>query len=310
MVEETVIQKILTKNQFDEATKVSLFSGGQINSVYQIGEALVLKIENELDVTPHQPEIMSLALRAGAKVPKILDFGQIDGKRYLLMSKISGRKLSEDWFSFSDEQKENLIRQIVEQLKIFHSIGFAKYSSRRPNEFDNWETAIDWLTNLDRIEVDKIAGRHREDFELVRDFYLSHKQLLYDSDPPVLVHNDLHFENILHEGGELTGIIDFDFARQAPKDYELWHLLDSLRVPKYFVEEKLEKSWENFKVGQEIAWFKKYYPELFEKKDLITRIKLYITEDIIGDLLDGASDKFHQKVDDYFRNDWLEKNLF
>ncbi len=156
MVEETVIQKILTKNQLDEATKVSLFSGGQINSVYQIGEALVLKVENELDVTPHQPEIMSLALLAGVKVPKILDFGQIDGKRYLLMSKIFGRKLSEDWFSFSDEQKENLIRQIVEQLKIFHSIGFAKYSSRRPNEFDNWETAIDWLTNLDRIEVIKL----------------------------------------------------------------------------------------------------------------------------------------------------------
>lgn len=306
---EDLIKKILIKNNFDKEAEVLSFSGGQINFVYQIGDKAVLKLEKDLGVIPHQPEIMKLAFAAGAKIPEVLDCGQIDGKNYLLMSKIPGRKLSEDWFSFSDEQKENLIRQITDQLKIFHSIGFAQYSSRRPKEFDNWEMAIDWLTKIDQVEVDKIDGRNRENFELVRNFYFSHKQTLTNSDSPVLVHNDLHFENILHKDGELSGVIDFDFSRQAPKDYELWHLLDSLRVPKYFVEEKLETKWENFKVGQEICWLKKYYPELFERKDLITRLKLYITEDILGDLQDGASEKFNQKVDDYFRNGWLEKYL-
>ncbi len=304
-----LIVRIALKNKIDLHSSIHRFEGGQVNRVYQIGKNHVLKIENNLDVTEHQSEIIALAVSAGAKVPKILDAGELDGSRYLLMEKVNGRKLSEDWMNFSEVQKENLMAQIAEQLRIFHSIKFDAYALPRPRQFDNWEMAIDSYTHFDDVDKTKLDAQTLENFESLEKFYKEHKSILRDSSEPVLVHNDLHFDNILHQDGVLTGIIDFDFARQAPRDYELWHLLDFFCTPVYFVEEKLEDQWRGFKVGNEIANLKKSYPELFETTDLSTRLKLYLTESLVSDLGAGAIHKFNKRFENYFKESWLKKYI-
>lgn len=304
-----LINQIGLRNGIIAPFDVLRFEGGQVNRVYQIGEDYVLKIENNLDVTEHQSEIIALAVSAGAKVPKILDAGELDGSRFLLMEKVNGRKLSEDWMNFSEVQKENLMAQIAEQLRIFHSINFDAYALPRPRQFDSWEAAIDSYTHFDDVDKTELDAQTLANFESLERFYKEHKSILRDSSEPVLVHNDLHFDNILHQDGVLTGIIDFDFARQAPRDYELWHLLDFFCTPVYFVEEKLEDRWRGFKVGDEIVNFKNSYSELFEVPDLLTRTKLYLTESLVSDLSAGAIQKFNERFENYFKDFWLEKYL-
>lgn len=307
--DEKLIEKIVSKNGITGSVPIFRFEGGQVNRVYQIGQDYVLKIENNLDVTEHQSEIIALAVSAGAKVPKILDAGELDGSRYLLMEKVNGRKLSEDWMGFSEVQKKSLMDQIAEQLKIFHSIKFDAYALPRSRQFDNWEAAIDSYTHFDDVDKTKLDAQTLANFESLEKFYYGHKSILRDSSKPVLVHNDLHFDNILHQDGVLTGIIDFDFARQAPRDYELWHLLDFFCTPVYFVEEKLEDRWRGFKVGDEIKNLKTSYPDLFKTPDLITRTKLYLTESLISDLSAGAVQKFDERFNCYFKESWLESHI-
>ncbi len=250
---------------------------------------------------------MNKACAAGAKVPRAIDCGNIDGASYLLMTKLPGKHLSEDWHLLAESERESLIAQIVEQLKIFHNISFGAYSSMRPREFANWENALDFLTNIDRIDQSKLDAETRKNFVAYSDFYKAHKGILKNSSAPVLVHNDFHFENILHDGDTLTGIIDFDFARQAPKDYELWHMLDFFLAPKYYVEEKTEPLWEHYRLGNEISLFKKYYPELFAGSDLVTRLRLYMGDVLVSSLDDGAFGKFNEKFGTYCNTDWLER---
>ncbi len=308
-----IIKAVIKKNNLDEDLPIKEFTDGQINHVYQLGEDYILKVQKELDVLLHQPSIVQLGVEKGAKIPKIFDSGKIQKKEYLLTEKMVGRKLSSDWLSFSETKKENLIIQIVEQLKILHSIHFEKYSPQRPHEFDNWKDAVDFLTSningFDGIDLEKLNKKTRENFELIKQYYQDNLDILNETGTAAFVHNDLHFENILYQDDEITGLIDFDFARQAPKDFELWHLIDFFYSPFYYVEEKLEPMWKKYELGNEIKLFKKHYPELFEHKNLLIRLRLYMVDQLIDDIKYPAIDKFNKKVDQYFKSDWVDEQI-
>ena len=308
---QKIIQLVLNKNKLSADLPYTQYFGGQINDTYLIGDDYVLKVEKDLDVLKHQSEIVELGVRAGAKIPKIIDSGIVEGKQYLLMEKIHGNKLSADWVSFTASQKENLIAQIAEQLKILHSVHFKKYSPQRPREFDNFKDSLEYftktLTNFITKENKTFDSRTTENIDFVSRYFDDNVSKLDETSTAVFVHNDLHFENIMYEDDTITGLIDFDFSRQAPKDYELWHLVDFFNTPVYYVEQKLESMWEKYQLGNEIQLFKKYYPELFSHPDLSTRLKLYFMDQIFSDLQWGATDKFNQKVEQYFKTDWLER---
>lgn len=308
---QEIIQLVLKKNQLNTDLPYTQYFGGQINDTFLIGDLYVLKVEKDLDVLKHQPEIIELGIQAGAKIPKIIDSGVVAGKQYLLMEKIQGNKLSASWLAFSDYQKENFIVKIAEQLKILHSVHFKKYSPQRPREFDNLKDSLEYFTKKQTEFVTKdnktFDARTTENISFVRNYFDENISKLNETGTAVFVHNDLHFENIMYQDDTITGLIDFDFARQAPRDYELWHLLDFFNTPVYYVEKKLEDMWKKYEMGNEIQLFKKYYPELFAHPDLATRLKLYFMDQIFGDLQWGAIDKFNQKADQYFRTDWLDR---
>lgn len=304
-----LIGSVLRKNNLNPLLPATRYTGGQINFVYQVGDDFVLKIERDLDVTPHQESIVKLAVEAGAKVPKILDAGNIAGRRYLLMERLRGEKLSHSWHTFSEDQKESFINQICEQMKILHSIKFDNYSPQRPREFDNFLEAIEWQMRQINIDQETLDNTTKTNLDLIKQFYQDHKEILDERGTAVFVHNDLHFENILFEREEITGIIDFDFSRQFPKDYELWHIVDFFFAPTYYVEKKLEPMWMNFQLGNELNCFKKYYPDLFNHPHLLTRLRLYFLDQMLGDLQDGAIYKMNERVEAYFRGGWLETYL-
>lgn len=307
--EQKIIRSVLKKNNISGNLEIKKYSSGQINSTYSVGNDLVIKIQKDLDVLHHQPEIIKFCVAKGAKVPQVIDCGIENGKEYLLTTKLSGRKLAEDWHRFSAKQKESFIAQTAEQLKLFHSIGFASYSLIRPREFADFKSAMRSFVDFDVLQGKEFDEITENNLQLIKDYYQKNENLLTETGTAVLVHNDLHFENILYEGDNLTGIIDFDFARQAPKDYELWHLIDFFHTPFYFVEEKLEPIWKKYELKTDLKLFKKYYPELFADDRLFDRLRLYFIDDIISHAEGGYSDRVNDQIETYFKSDWLEKNL-
>ena len=307
---EEILNTVIKKNSFLNGLPVKQFTGGWVNHTYLIGDKYVVKIEKDLDVLIHQPKIIEKLLSAGAKVPRVFDYGTVNGKSYLLMEKIPGRKLSESWPSFDPGLKEQFIIQIVGQLKIFHSIHFDRYSLRSLNrEFDNFKDFLKSLTDFGIIDESKLDDTTAKNLSLLKTYYQDHDHVLDETGTAVLVHNDMHFENVMYENDKVTGIIDFDLTRQAPRDYELWHMIDFFNKPDRYVEEQTKSIYESYVGDGDIQLLKKYYPELFSHEHLPERLRLYLIDDLLGHLQDGYTDNFNQRTDHYFKTDWLERQL-
>lgn len=302
------IKHILRKNNLS-LNSLEKFSWGQINHVYDIDGKYVLKIQKDLDVILHQVSFFRELNARGALVPGIFDYWLIDGREYILMDKLPWRKLSESWNHFNVIQKDKIIRQICKQLQIIHSVSFDNYSSQRPKEFSSWRKAIQNYTNFSTLDKKDFDVLSQKNIKLLYDYYQKYEYLLDNVSWPVMVHNDFHFENILYKNDSITAILDFDFARQAPREYELWHIIDFFHTPKYFVEEELEKLWVNFKQTDELKLFKKYYPDLFSNPDIIYRLRIYFMEDIIWHYESGNFSRANHQVESYFTSDWLERIL-
>jgi len=289
---------------------VKKFTGGWVNHAYSVGDKYVIKVEKNLGVLSHQPEIMEQLFNAGAKVPRLFDYGTAEDKTYIVMEKVPGQKLSETWPSLSAEQKENFVIQIVEQLKIFHSLHYAQYSLRSLNrEFDNFKDFLKSLTDFSVIDESKLDGLTLQNLALLKDYYNDHEDVLGETGTAVLVHNDMHFENILYEDDKLTGVIDFDFTRQAPKDYELWHMLDFFYRPAHYVEKHVEGIWAGYVGDSDIELLRKHYQELFSHPHLSERLHLYLMDNLIGHLQDGYVNNFNQRTENYFKTDWIERHI-
>lgn len=318
-----IIKNIFSKNSLSQPGDITKFKTGQINRAYEVDGKRVIKFEGELEfargIFPHQPEILERLLKLGAKVPKVLDVGEVNGKGYILMERVSGRNLIFDWLNFSSEQKEKIIFQLAEQLKIIHSISFSKYRIPiyRQKETENLSEAIEKVTRFSEIKKAKLPLKVLKIIEFLENYYIKNKLVLQEESTAVLVHNDIHLENIYHNGGNLTGIIDWDWACQAPKDYELWRLVDFCRDPKKIINRKGELNYPKYQLAREIKILRKYYPELFSSPNLPVRIRLFLLDTLInvvddyqkGRWNETVFDDWEEKINDFFKKDWLDNIL-
>ncbi len=322
MFNSKIIELIAAKNGLT-VKSARRHTSGQINFVYDLNGKYIIKIEGDLNhakgILKPQTEITRQLINAGAKVPKIFDAGEIMGKPYLLMEKLSGTDLVYDWLKFSLKQKENFMAQLAEQLKIFHSLKYDNYSVTISSAVikPNLKDAINYLTDFRRINKNKLKKEYLKDVDFLEKFYQANEVILDEEKTAVLVHNDMHLENIFYQDDKITGIIDLDWVCQAPKDYELWKLIDVFYDPKKTVAKKLEPLYKGYRMTKECGWLKKYYPQLFASPNLIIRIKLFSLENLINKIVDYQNGRWSERVilnaqkqiNDFYKGDWLEKLL-
>lgn len=311
-----IISQVVKKNNIN-ALKIQQFDSGEVNKVFNINDSYVVKIEGDpkyaKGVLLGQPEKVEALIKKGAKVPRILDYGEIDGKNYLLMEKVEGQHLISNWLQLSARQKENYIEQIAEQLKIFHSVKSDKYFG----SCENFKDAIITETDFSSVNKTTLALEYVNSVELLENFYQKNIERLNEKNTAVQTHNDLHFENIFCKDDKITGIIDFDYAYFAAKDFELRKLIDFSYDPADYLSGDLELQYKGVQLFAEIKMLKKYYPELFAQKDLLDRLRLYLIGELLwtisgvqaGRWSENALIKTQKKIVDWYQNDWLERLL-
>ncbi len=318
-----IIQSVINKNNLDQSLETKRFSSGSINRVYNLGGKYALKVEGkgEHEILKPAQEITAKLLSKGAKVPKIIDFGSFEDNRYILMEMVVGNNLVYDWMSFSNSQKESLIEQLAEQLQLWHSISCDSYSMPIVSytSFNNLKYAVERLTEkeIKLIQKDKLPKEIADKIDMLVQFYKNNISSLDEAGTAVMVHQDIHLENIFHKNGQLTGIIDLDWACQAPRDYELWKIMDTFHRPKFTVEEKIEHLYGDYQMTKELGWLKKYYPTLFQVPNLANRVRLYYLDPFLETLIDHqnglwegrALKKAADKISDFYENSWLDESL-
>ena len=268
---DKLIELIVKNNQslFGMNPIVEKINVGFTNTLYKINDSYIVKICTDIDNEEEFKNEINFynSNKDNTLIPKLY-YSSTDKKDvpyfYEVLEKISGVSLYNVWHTYSEEQREDIIRQLCEAMKQMHSIKGEKYnwSEYMKKEFTPlYEKAkeLDIFNDEEQILLEQAYAEF--------DKYLESYEF-------VLVHNDLHFDNIFVYDGKIK-IIDFERSIFAPKDFELDIFYRMIRKPWKFASEETEEYTDASHYLNIMSYVNKYYPDLVNTPNLYERLGIY-----------------------------------
>lgn len=187
-------------------------------------EDMVLKIQPESSMACNEHKMLRW-LQGKLPVPKILDEAYVDGSRFLLMTRLSGRYLCEE--SILDQQ-EYLAECMAEGLHKLWSVDISNCPTDRTlsQKFKEIEAGLrgGWITKEQAGQPDTYGSGGFESPTELFDWLVKHQP----QEELVLSHGDYCLPNIFADGHGLTGFIDVGLSGVADKwvdiDKGLWSM--------------------------------------------------------------------------------------
>jgi aminoglycoside phosphotransferase (APT) family kinase protein len=229
LVSHDQIRAIWRRHGLGRPQRIAPTSSGVRNECYVVDEAYVLRL-NTLD--PQFPKFRSesvayrLLQGSGLPVPAVValdESRQVVPYDYIVVTRLPGVDLARSWTELTPAQVERLTWEAGRCLARLHQLTFEGFGKLR--DLGQWPFAT-WFD-----EFADYAGRYlRPAWEhgLVDDATLRRLEraldrtqgLLGQVRQGVLVHCDYHYENVLQDGGQLTGLLDFEWALSGDPSYD------------------------------------------------------------------------------------------
>ena len=268
---QEIINKIIQQNQhlFRENSTVSKINVGFTNTLYSVNDSFIIKICTDLNNEPKFNKEIEFynANNNNDLIPKLY-YANTDKADipyyYEILEKINGVSLYDVWHTFNEEQREDIIKQLCEAMKQFHS---------------NKGQSYDWVKRTSDLFINSYNKAKElnlltsEEQELLESAYSKFDGYL-QSDEFVLIHNDLHFDNVFYDNGKIK-LIDFERSIYAPRDFELDILYRMIRKPWKFASEENEQYTKLEDYENIMSYIEKYYPELIHIDNLYQRLAIY-----------------------------------
>ena len=200
---------------FDEINR----AGGSEHIVFFINEALVLKIYRPFRYCFERETnaLNALSWKISFKIPEIVQIGEFEGFRYVLMTRIGDELITRaDWLKVDETQQIEFISKLAVGLKQIHEIN--------PKSFENnWaEFVIDRAETF--IERQIAHGVNRKVLDALPLFIEENLKLIPKTEPTVFMHADVHFGNlsVINKNGklEIGGLFDFADSRRGFFEYD------------------------------------------------------------------------------------------
>lgn len=268
---DKIIDKIISsnKNLFGEKLFVEKINVGFTNTIYCVNNSYIVKVCTNLsneDNFKREIDFYNLN-NLNSFIPKLYYSNtskEVVPYFYEILEKINGDSLFNVWHIYSEEQRENIIKQLCECIKQIHINKGNSYNwpNYMKNEFNSLYKRIKELNVFNEDELLLLKQAFNE-----FDKYL-------ESNEFVLIHNDLHFDNIFIDNEKLK-IIDFERSIYAPRDFELDILYRMIRKPWKFASEETEQYTEASQYSNIMSYINKYYPELVNIPNLYKRLAIY-----------------------------------
>ena len=259
----TIIQTIFDKYYLGVVENISIKRKGAINSCLFINDRYVLKVNTrDPALPPLRREELALTILSKTDVP-VPDIVVLDESTdflpfpYIITSKIEGRDLGADWRRLSPVDKKKLSYDAGILLAKIHSVSFTMFgdiTGRTFGESSSWDYYLLKETGLALTECESLCLLSKNAREQILGFYEKNKTLFAEVKRSVLVHNDFHFNNLLHINNKISGIIDFEFAISGDPEFDLKQMYDffswypDCEFPFLEGYESIESLSDNFKV--------------------------------------------------------------
>lgn len=256
---------------FGDNPQIEKINVGFTNTLFLVNNLYVIKIcTNENNEKNFKKEISFYKENKKNDFFPKLYFSDISKKDvpycYEIIEKIDEVSLYNVWHTFSEDERENIIKQLCVAMKSIHS------NKSKEQNFD-WNNYLkNKFTEL-YSKAKKLNVFTEQEQKLMKYAFLKFSKYL-KKEELVLVHNDLHFDNIFYKDGKIK-IIDFERSMYAPKDFELDILYRVVRKPWKFASEETEEYTEPSDYANIKLYIEKYYPELVNVEFFSQRLAIY-----------------------------------
>jgi len=264
---DTIIEN--NKSLFGDCKSIDKINVGFTNTIFNVDNKYIVKICTDINNEGKFKKEINFynANIDNELIPKLYYFNTEKKDvpyMYEILEKVDGVALFDVWHTFSEEQREEVIKQLCEAMKVFHSNKGEKY---------DWvkKTSDLFIGLYDKVKSLKLFTD--EEYKLLDNAYDKFSKYL-KSDEFVLVHNDLHFDNIFYDNGKIK-LIDFERSLYAPKDFELDIIYRMIRKPWKFASEANEKHTNISDYKNIMTYIEKYYRELIHVDYLYERLAIY-----------------------------------
>lgn len=204
-------------------------------------------------------------------IPKVLWSGEIDESTAMVENRLPGKTINTVWRTLPKANQMRIVKQVVEFLQYLKTQANNHiYSVNTGKKYDNFSG---YLTDnieqkIDRIKRFKQANKLLESLLLVIEG--SEVENLFSSRKIItVVHGDLIIHNLLTNGRDLTGVLDWELALFGNPEYDLFRIFYYQECAKSYQEQGIDETFEADYMDKLIAVILK--SNLMEDKELFQR---------------------------------------
>lgn len=135
---------------------------------------------------------------------------------FLISTRLQGQPVIDGWNGLVEEDRERLAHAAGRHLAAIHQERYPRFGKLRDiargGGFERWsDYVVDYFRRYAALacQLSILDGALEREIAMALEV---ERSLLDSLDEARLVHSDFHFENILHDRGDITGIIDFEWA--------------------------------------------------------------------------------------------------
>ena len=262
--------KIAKANQdiFGDIKKLEEVNAGFNNSIFNVNDIFIIKVctntekEKQFDTESN----FYKSNQNNENIPILYKFDKsksVIPYVYEIMEKVNGKTVYYHWYKMDEQERETLIQKIVQVLQKIHHKTYPKYS---------WSDYIkDKIISSFNQTLDMFS---KEEQSLILKSLDKYDEILSDNKFS-LIHNDLHFDNILIDNNQNVKLIDFNDSIIAPFDYDLRLLYMSAETPWKWANIEMDPYQKPEDYKHLFEYIKKYYKELNNVKYLDERMLVY-----------------------------------
>lgn len=179
-------------------------------------------------------------------IPKVLWAGKVNKSIAMEENRLPGKTINVVWKTLPRINQINIIKQIVQFLQYLKTqTKDYVYSVNTGKKYNNFS---DYLTDAIKQKIIRIKKFKQTDKVLKNLLSIIEKPeiegLFSNREKMTLVHGDLIIHNLLTDGKNLTGVLDWELALFGDSDYDLFRLFYYQECAKAYQEQGVDEIFE------------------------------------------------------------------
>lgn len=220
-----IINQLKKKYNFISNEIFNVAQSGTIHKVFLSRKFVIRFRQNDKIILKREKELLKKLNHP--LVPKILATGEVDSLYYVIENCLPGKNINVVWKNILPKNQKLIIESLIDFLRWMQTEkGNNIYSIRYGKNYNSFYEYLIEDLNEKILALGKFPQVQKSLNQLTEILFNSQSKKLFADSQVSLVHGDLIFHNLLTDGKNLTGVLDWERSLMGDPDYDIFRLMN------------------------------------------------------------------------------------